>query len=387
MAGGEVVICGAGATGRGHVGELCHASGYSLTFVDRDAALVATLAASGRYWVHLYGSGERLVEVQGFRALHTTQADELGAVVARCQLVLTAVMGENLPALAATLAAALEHRAAEGVASPLNVIGCENMVGASTALRRLTLEHLSPAAQAYVERQVGFPDAMVSRVVTASPGSPLHLLAEDYNEWPVDAARYLGDDPGIGGLELVGNLPALLERKLYMHNAGHAVCAYLGHRHGHEYICDAIADVAVREAVIGAMTESGAALARKHGFSAAEIAAYADCFLTRVAGRAILDPIARVARSPRRKVGRQERLVGPACMALDYGIVPQHLALGIAALLSYRSATDPESLELSDAVRRRGAAGVLADAASLDLERYGELVPLVEAAMVRLESW
>ncbi|MHB0877872.1 MAG: mannitol dehydrogenase family protein [Anaerolineae bacterium] len=387
MVRGEVVIFGAGATGRGHLGELCHTSGYGLTFFDSDEALVAELAASGKYWVRLHGSEERQVEVQGFKAFHTTQTDELCAAVTRCQLVLTAVKGENLGALAASLAPGLAHRALVAAPGYLNVVACENMISASTALRERTFAHLSDAARGYVGLRIGFPDAMISRVVTTSPGSRLLLDGEDYNEWPVDAHRFLGQDPMITGLSLVHNLPALLERKLYMHNTGHAICAYLGFLHGHQYICDAIADPPVRQAVVGAMCESGAALIRKHGFSNENVDRYRECFLARVSGRGILDPIARVARSSLRKIGRDERLLGPACMALDYGIRPENLALGIAALLSYRSDSDPESLQLHAAVERQGVAEVLRHAASLDTQRYGSLVSQVKEAMGRLKSW
>jgi mannitol-1-phosphate 5-dehydrogenase len=218
-------------------------------------------------------------------------------------------------------------------------------------------------------------------VVPAPAASPLRLEAEDYNEWPVDRGKYLGPDPQIEGLDLVDNLPALLERKIYMHNTGHAVCGYLGWPKGYTVMCDAILDPPVREAVHGAMTESGQALMHKHGFSEESIWAYRDNFIPRVEGRLILDPVSRVIRSPRRKIGRNERLVGPACMALDYGITPRYLALGIAALLRYASADDAESIDLQNALQAHGLAYVLETVAGVDLQKYGALLDLVQGQM------
>ena len=48
----------------------------------------------------------------------------------------------------------------------------------------------------------------------------------------------------------------IIERKLYVHNMGHAVCAYLGSLKGYTYICEAIADPEIRVIVREAMTES-----------------------------------------------------------------------------------------------------------------------------------
>ena len=61
---GKVVLFGAGATGRGHVGLLCWQAGYSLVLVDRDPNLVNQLRHEGSYSVHLY-SGENLSDSPG----------------------------------------------------------------------------------------------------------------------------------------------------------------------------------------------------------------------------------------------------------------------------------------------------------------------------------
>ena len=380
----RVAIFGAGSTGRGHVGQLAYASGYSLAFVDRDEALIAELAAAGRYTVRLVGSAIRDVVVEGFSAYPLSAEEAVAEEIAHCDLVLTAVLAENLPGVAGCLSRGIIRRAQEGIEAPLNVIACENMIGGSTALKRHVLQALEPRYHQYLRSTLGFPDAMISRVVPAPRASRLLLEAEDYNEWPVDRSGYLGQDPQIEGLDLVDNLPALLERKLFMHNTGHAVCGYLGWLKGYTVMCDAILDPWVREAVYGAMTESGQALMHKHGFTEESLWAYRDGFIPRVQGRLILDPVSRVIRSPRRKVGRDERLVGPACMALDYGITPRNLALGIAALLRYASADDAESIELQNALQKQGPAYVLQEVAGVDLKRHGVLLELVQAAMQNL---
>jgi mannitol-1-phosphate/altronate dehydrogenase len=45
----NAIIFGAGATGRGLMGQLFTASGYAVTFVDTDVPLIAALNAHGSY--------------------------------------------------------------------------------------------------------------------------------------------------------------------------------------------------------------------------------------------------------------------------------------------------------------------------------------------------
>ena len=64
-------------------------------------------------------------------------------------------------------------------------------------------------------------------------------------------------------------------------------------------------------------------------------------------------------RDPLRKLGRHDRLVGPACLALEYGIQPYHLALAIAAALHYANLQDPAAVKLQSMLSESGLDVVL----------------------------
>ncbi|NLG28290.1 MAG: mannitol-1-phosphate 5-dehydrogenase, partial [Chloroflexi bacterium] len=262
----HVVIFGAGSTGRGHIGQLAFSSGYHLTFVERDPALLRDLWASREFTVHLIGETARDVVLRGYQVLDVVDTDAVSEAVARASLVLTAVRPENIPSLAGPLAHALVRRAELGNTAALNLVACENMIGGSTALKGYVSAALPQEYAALLDTRYAFPDAMIARVVPSRDPGSLRLEGEDYNEWPVDRNVWLGPDPAIEGLELVDNLPARLERKLYMHNTGHAVCGYLAHMKGYTLMCDAIADPWIADLTRRAMLESGDALIRRHGF-------------------------------------------------------------------------------------------------------------------------
>jgi len=298
--------------------------------------------------------------------------------------VLTAVRPENIPSLATPLATGLVHRAEKGVTAPLNIVACENMIGGSTTLKGYVAAALPQEYAGLIDTRYAFPDAMIARVVpTREPGS-LRLDAEDYNEWPVDRTVWLGPDAQLEGLELVDNLPARLERKLFMHNTGHAVCGYLADIKGYTLMCDAIIDPWIAEITRGAMVESGEALIRRHGFDRAEIDAYREGLFPRVAGRLIKDPVARVIRSPLRKLGRHERLVGPACYCLEYGFKLDNLGIGMAALLSYHAPDDPEADRLQEALKKQGLAYVLSDLVGVEAEYARPLEGWIKRGLARM---
>ena len=50
-------------------------------------------------------------------------------------------------------------------AAPVDVIACENMVGASQALKGYVMEHVPEESAEAVEEIAGFPNAAVDRIV------------------------------------------------------------------------------------------------------------------------------------------------------------------------------------------------------------------------------
>ena len=357
---GTVLIFGAGATGRGHLGALCHEEGWALTFVERDRDLVNALASAGSYAVELVGTSPRTLLVEGFRMLDVADVEGVAEEFARAAVVLTAVLPENLEAIAPALAEGIRRRAADGRGEAVNVIACENMQRGSTALRAMVERQLLPEERKSALSLIGFPDAMISRIVPRPKGDGLRLVAEDYNEWVVRKRDFVGEKPGLAAMDLVSDFDARLERKLFMHNGAHAVCAYLAFQRRHRYIHEAVADAAVARAVVGALDEIGEVVRRRHRFSCKSIDEYKRSFVERGKIAELADEVARVVRNPARKLAGDERLLGPAALAETYGLERENIVLGIAAALAYRCEEDAQAREVCRLIEEKGARGALA---------------------------
>src|ERR671917_1189225 len=156
---------GAGNIGRGFIGQLLHESGYDIVFVDVRDDVVDELKKKGRYEVILANEAEEHIPVDRVTALHSARdADEVTERLAEADLITTAVGPSVLPVLAPVIAKGLVKRVRRGGA-PVNVIDCENMIGASQALRGFVMAHVPDEHAEAVEEIAGFPNAAVDRIV------------------------------------------------------------------------------------------------------------------------------------------------------------------------------------------------------------------------------
>ena len=383
-----VIIIGAGKIARGYVGHLVALSGRPVCFVEVNESVVSLINARGGYRVHILGNESKSMTVTRIRALHTSDP-RVAEVLAQAELAFISVGGPNLPAVAATLAPGLAARHAAG-GQRLNIVCCENWHRPAEVLRQKLAEHLAGADAAYLAERVGIAEATVLRsCIEPTPeqraADPLAVQAQDYWELQIDAAALVEDLPPIKGLKPLANFRAALERKLFTYNGGNATIAYLGVLRGHRYLSEAATDPMILEVAQGVYQESGAAICARHGYTAEEQAAFAQQSLSKYQDATIVDPLERNTRDPLRKLGRHDRLIGPACLALEYGIRPWHLALAIGAALRYTNPQDPSAVKLQQMLADEGLDAVLARVCEIEPE--GALGRLIKERLPEVEGF
>jgi mannitol-1-phosphate 5-dehydrogenase len=208
----------------------------------------------------------------------------------------------------------------------------------------------------------------------------VNVLVEPFYEWVVDVSQVKGDRPDISGVTYVEDPLPYIERKLLTVNTGHSAIAYLGYARGKVTIHDALKDDSVHDTVSEALEETGLLLTWEYGFDPEELREYRQKVLARFRNPRISDDVSRVARSPIRKLGRDERFVSPALRLLELGHRPIHLATVIGAVLRYDHPEDEEARELQETIRAEGEPSALARYAGI-----GEDHPLVDLVVERLD--
>ncbi|MCL2559322.1 MAG: mannitol-1-phosphate 5-dehydrogenase [Turicibacter sp.] len=375
---------GAGNIGRGFIAPLLDQSGYQVCFVDVNQAIIAALNAGDSYEVRLADSSQETFSVRAHVGYNSVDdQDAVQRAIAEADLITTAVGPNVLERIAPTIAEGLRARLAAENNSQLNIIACENMINGSSILKEHVWSHLTDDEQSALEDLIGFPNSAVDRIVPLqSHDDPLFVEVEPFYEWVINASEVAGPPLEITGVTDVDELLPYIERKLFTVNTGHAACAYLGHYYGCATIKEAMEDARVRPLVEAVLAETGQLLCTKYDFDPGEHAAYITKILSRFENEYIVDEVARVGRSPLRKLGAADRFLKPASELLAFGVAPRGLAVAIAAAMKYVNSDDPEAVELQAFLAEHSVrealltfSGVAADSALLDL---------VEQAMAEL---
>ncbi|MGQ9488753.1 MAG: mannitol-1-phosphate 5-dehydrogenase [Armatimonadota bacterium] len=355
---------GAGNIGRGFTAQLFHESGYEVVFVEAVPAFVDEINRRKRYVIHIVGDGAQEVEITDIRAIHSGRVEQVAEEVARASIACTAVGVNVLRQVAPSLARGIALRSQNPDAPPLNILICENQLDANEILRHAILEHLPSDLHGYVDSHVGFVLCVVSRMVPLMTleekrANPLAIKVEAYKRLPVDAKAIKGEVPPIVGLEPVQNFLGHVERKLFVHNAAHAIIGYLGWIKGYTYVHEALADEQIRALLDEAMQEVSEALIRKHGFTREEMQEYLSDLYHRFENTALGDTIARVTRDPERKLRPDDRLVGAVRLLLNSGLEPAGFCTAIAAALLYDNPEDVSAVALQRRIEEEGVSTVL----------------------------
>ena len=201
------------------------------------------------------------------------------------------------------------------------------------------------------------------------------VMVEPFYEWVVDASGIKGVRPPISGVTFVDDPMPYIERKLLTVNTGHSAIAYLGYARGLATIHAALEDPDVREGATRALEETGLLLTHEHGFDPEELESYRRKVIARFENPRISDEVTRVARAPIRKLGHDERFVGPALRLMEMGRAPEHLATVIRAVLAFDHPQDEEAVELQETIKADGERAALARYAGIGEDH--ELVALV----------
>ncbi|MBA3848344.1 MAG: hypothetical protein H0X45_17070 [Planctomycetes bacterium] len=315
--------------------------------IDRDRALVASLRHAGSFRVTVLGRNE-VVRLEPAFVAHVD--DDWQDAFDAAGLAFTAVFGNNLGELGVTLALALARRHARHPERPLDIITLENLAHAAATLRAATIGALDPAQADAVAARTGFIEGIVLKTCLAPPAGladrdPLRVLAQDLFRIPCDADAFVGPGRPLPDLEPLPRFGHQLVRKIYTYNGINAVISYVGALRGHRELSAATIDPVILPLARRAGVEAGHGLIGAYGFSAVEQRAWTDQAIAKFADPMIPDPIGRNAADPERKLQRDDRLVGPALLALEHGVEPTAFARAIAAAMRYCDAGKPSPLE------------------------------------------
>ncbi|MCE5198511.1 MAG: hypothetical protein ABFD54_03355 [Armatimonadota bacterium] len=343
-----IVIFGAGNIGRGLMAELVSGAGMLPVLVEAVEDFARKLSEAESFQVLLEGQQKSVRQISNYAVIPAVCDSEVVDALVNCSFAATAVGGPNLGSIAPLLAQGIIARG-----RPLNILVCENWPHADEVLGE-AIESAGASREMFASVHCS-----VERMVQSSKAS-LDLTGEYGQGIYADAGSWIGDVPEIAGLSFRGDIDALYTRKIFTNNAGHALLGYLGFQAGCRYVYEAAEMDEVRIYLEELLRVAGKAVVMARGMDQSEMDKHIETLLNyRYVNRGLGDTVQRVARSPIRKLGPGERLVGLVRLLQQCDLPTLPVSRVIGAAMRYNDPSDGECVSLAGIIRDKGPDEVL----------------------------
>ena len=377
------VQIGAGNIGRGFLSQIFRDSGYRVIFIDINQALVDAINNLGNYQIEL--ADNRGIEIKTIDQITAVSGRDFTAtaiIIAKADVMAVSVGVSALEKIAPMLAAGLQQRGQNGNLNPLNVLVCENMLNAPGVLRQYLDRHLSKLEQENLPQTVGLVETSIGRMVPGhNPHSDKDILTvrvEPYCKLPVDRDGFIGGIPDLKYLEPFSPFVYIIRRKLFIHNLGHAILAYLGYALKKEFIWEAVADEHITGIVRYTLEQVAKALAVEYGINPAEIHEHIENLMQRFTNRALGDTVERVGRDSRRKLGPEDRIMGSFRLLAKHDLDTATFPLLIAAGLRFAPPGDEGAAWVQELISKEGIVVAVQQVCGLRPDEVDQLLPGVQ---------
>ncbi|GHU15686.1 mannitol-1-phosphate 5-dehydrogenase [Spirochaetia bacterium] len=358
----KLVQFGAGNIGRSFIGALFSRALWDVVFVDVDPNLVSLINKESYYHVVIKrdGAADEVRRIGPVRAVNGRDIELVGDEIAGADLAATSVGKGALPSVLPVLARGLEKRFKKNAERPLDIIIAENVRNAPELFRDVLMRELGPNYP--FSRLVGLVETSIGKMVPLAPKEylakdPLGLFAEEYETLILDKRGFRLPIPEIPGLCPREPIEAFVDRKLFVHNLGHAAAAYLGYQGNpmERFIPSVLKRKEVEAGVRAAMLEAVQALALEYpqAYNMQELLDHVDDLILRFKNSSLGDTVHRVGRDLPRKLSREDRLIGAMLLCARRNLPFGNIAAVYKAALNFAATDEKGTLFPADAQFRK----------------------------------
>ncbi|QIQ20580.1 mannitol-1-phosphate 5-dehydrogenase [Zophobihabitans entericus] len=351
----NVIHFGAGNIGKGFIANVLSHNGFHICFVDVDQTNIATIRKENKYLIEVLDTKPYFVEVNNVSILDSIhEQTQIVEQICQADLITTSVGVNNLPRIAPLIIQGLIERFKRH-RTPVNIIANENAINATNILKQAITQQL-PTSEQQILTQVGFVNSAIDRQAISTTYNGTTITAvEPFWEWVINQKEMVENNlPKIQGVTYVDDLQPYIEKKLYIVNLGHASLAYLGFIANKTTILDVLSIPVFRQFVKNVMSDSARYLIAEYQFAEQTLADYIEDTLSRFANPHIKDSVLRVAKSPIRKLGVNERLIGPLSQLQSRKLPTHNLSKVVAMALLFSDQQDSEAITLQDFIQQHG---------------------------------
>lgn len=344
----KLVLFGAGKIGRSFIGQLFSCGGYEVVFIDINEQMINELNRRTNYNVIIKGEKEELINVRNVRGVNARDEQTLVDEIASTEILAVSIGQNGLPGIIPLIAKGLLKGYSEDPKQALDIIIAENLRNAADYFQGELIQ-LLPQSYPF-EQLVGLVETSIGKMVPIMlkkdmESDILQVFAEPYNTLIFGKRAFKNPIPEIEGLAPKENMKAWFDRKLFIHNLGHATTAYLGYlaHPSSTFLYEVLSDNQLKAKVRNIMLQAANILLKKYPdeFTVKSLTDHIDDLLMRFQNKALGDTIFRVGCDLQRKLGAEDRLAGVIQLARELNL-PYNLILQTLVCGCHFKATDQE---------------------------------------------
>ncbi len=344
----KLVLFGAGRIGRSFIGQLFSEGGYEVVFVDIFKPVIDEINSRRNYKVILKDARESVIIVENVRGIPADDIAQVAYEISTARLLTVSVGMNGLKGVFPLIASGLLFRYKKTPAAAIDIIIAENLRAAADYFETELLK-LLPKSYPF-HQLVGLVETSIGKMVPimeqkALQEDILQVFAEPYNTLILDRKAFRNPIPEMEGLAPKDNMKAWVDRKLFIHNLGHAATAYLGHLHYPQmvYIHEVLEIPEIISEVRAIMQQAAQLLIKKYPseFNDQSMTEHIDDLLNRFMNKALGDTIFRVGCDLPRKLGSNDRLSAAIKLAIEMKMPYDKILFALVCGCHFR-ATDPE---------------------------------------------
>jgi mannitol-1-phosphate 5-dehydrogenase len=352
----KIVIFGAGKIGRSFIGQLFSLSGFEVVFVDINRKLIDDLNLQRQYKVIIKtDTDDEVLYIKNVRGICLNDSEMVIRELADSTIAALSVGQQGLPYALPLIAGSLILRREQYGDLPLDIIIAENMRNSDQYLYQELGKYLPgnyPLGQlvGLVETSIGKMVPIMSQKDIQEDS--LQVFAEPYNTLIVAQKGFKNPVPEVHNLAPKDNIKAWVDRKLFIHNLGHATAAYLGFRKHPDQvnIYEILKDPEIFVTTRQTMLQSADILMALYPgeFTVSQLTDHIDDLLYRFSNKALGDTIFRVGCDLYRKLSPEDRLVAPIKAAMSLNMPYDLIYNSLLAAITFRAKNEQGEFLASD---------------------------------------
>ncbi len=381
----KLIMVGAGKIGRSFIGQLFSFSGFEVVFVDINNKVINELNYQNEYSVVIKGTDyEETIYVRNVRGIHLFDEDRVRDEIITADIIAISTGVQNWSSVILVLAKGIERRYEISPDSPIDIIIAENVRDGGVLMYKALYEIVND--KTILKEYVGLVETSIGKMVPIMTKDEerddlLRIFAEPYNNLIVDKKGFKNCIPEVKGLSPKENIKAWVDRKLFIHNLGHAAVAYFGYLNNpqHTYIYEALNDPQVKSFVINTMHESAAILKEMYpdDFSSDELNEHIYNLISRFDNKNLRDTIFRVGRDLHRKLGEEDRLVAVIKAGIKRNMPTDKILLTLVSATFFRAVDQNGEVDEKDisfiSIFNNGIEGILTNVCGFNKREFPDI--------------